>query len=84
MGRPLVMNQDDQPIKATVERALGPDKFSVRIWEDHKEIMSYDEIIQGPNKKIDDGSQYWILKDIIGHRKVYFNEENYHPEWQVG
>ncbi len=43
MGRPLVINQEDQPIKETMEKALGDDKFSVRLGDEREEIMSYDE-----------------------------------------
>ncbi len=50
-----MLNKDDQPIKATVEKALGGNKLSVKLGNDREENMTYDEIIHAVNKKFEDG-----------------------------
>ncbi len=49
-----------------MEKALGDNKFSVRLGDEREEIMSYYEIVHAANKKFDDGSQYWECWDTAG------------------
>ncbi len=77
----MVLNKDYQPIKATIERAIGDTKFSPKLGDDREEIMTYYETIHAANKKFDGGHQYWVFKEFIGYRQVQNKEKNNHPEW---
>ncbi len=70
-----MLNKDDQPIKETIEKALGDDIFFVKLADDREEIMTYNEIIHAANKKFEDGNQHWAFKDLIVLRKVQHEGE---------
>ncbi len=51
----MVFNQGDKPVKATIEKELGDEKYSVRLVNVREEVLTYDQIIQAVNKVFEDG-----------------------------
>ncbi len=68
-------------MKATIVKALGGEKYIVRLGDDREEVLNYDQIIQTMNQKSEDGQQYWAFKEMIGHSK--FKKEKGCEEWQI-
>ncbi len=50
--------------------------------EDREENFYHNQIIQAVNKRFEDGHQYWVFKDFVGHRKVQ-QKEIKSWEWPV-
>ncbi len=71
------------PWQDSVGKALGDDKIPVRLGDEREEIMSYDELSPAAKKKFEDGSKYWVFKNLIGYRKVRNKVNNNCPEWHV-
>ncbi len=52
IGKHLVFNQDDNPIKVTIKRVLGDNSYALKLGEDHEKVFTHDEIITALNKKV--------------------------------
>ncbi len=81
MAKNLILNLEDHPIKATIDKALGDEKDSVRLGDDRKEVMAYGQIIQAMNREFEDSHQCWVFKEIKGQRKN--PDPNSCREWQI-
>ncbi len=50
----MVLNHDDKPVKETIEKALGDEKYSVRLGDDREMVLTYEQTIQVMNKEFED------------------------------
>ncbi len=62
MGKNLVFNNEDHPVKATIEKALGDKKYSVRLGDNIEKIITCDQIIHAMNRG-DENGQNSIERD---------------------
>ncbi len=54
----MLIDQDDHPVKATIEKALGDEKYFVRLGDVRDEVLTYNQINKAMNKAFEDGQQY--------------------------
>ncbi len=45
VGKHMVLNYEEKPVKVSIEKALGDEKYIVRLGDDSEEVLTYGQII---------------------------------------